>query len=114
MSQAAKTPAPAPAPARKPDPILRLLTLFSDVFDWLNYQTFYDARYQLIDPLKPAWKNIAYTPYSQIASSAPAGRTYFHRSTAHGCGCGYDGVWIYPGQCSWLAADVRNGTYQGF
>ena len=105
---------PAPAPARKPDPILRLLTLISDAFDWLNYQTFYDARYQLIDPLKPAWKNIAYTPYSQIASSAPASRTYFHRSTAHGCGCGYDGVWIYPGQCSWLAADVRNGTYQGF
>ena len=104
----------APSPAQRPDPILRLLTLISDVFDWLNYQTFYDARYQLIDPLKPAWKNIAYTPYSQIASSAPASRTYFHRSTAHGCGCGYDGVWIYPGQCASLYGELVNNSYQGF
>ena len=63
--------------SRNPKPILRLLALISDVFDWLNYQPFYDARYQLINPLKPAWKNIAYTPYSQIASSAPTGRAYF-------------------------------------
>ncbi len=105
---------PAPAPARKPDPILRLLTLISDAFDWLNYQTFYDARYQLIDPLKPAWKNIAYTPYPQIANSTPTGRTYFHRATLHGCGCGYDGVWIYPQQCSWLYGELVNNTYRGF
>ena len=96
------------------DFINRFLQFVIDLFDWLNYQTFYDARYQLIDPKKPAWKNIAYTPYSEIANSLPTGRTYFHRATYRGCGCGYDGVWIYPSQCSTLHSDVVNGYYQGY
>lgn len=39
---------------------------------------------------------------------------YFHRSTLRGCGCGYDGQYIYPSQCSWLAQDIRNGAYRGY
>ncbi len=41
-------------------------------------------------------------------------RHYFHRARLCGCGCGYDGLWIYPSQCAGLRSDVITDRYRGY
>ena len=90
--------------------ILIALTLINDLLDWLNY-TAGDPRYE-----RDMYGRIVYTPLSQLYGdqSAKFHRRYFHRCTLNGCGCGFDGIWIFPGQCATLQAQVINGTYPGY
>lgn len=79
-----------------------------DIFSRLNYY-WGDPRYTEKDG------RIEYTPLSQLYAQPecddPMYRRYFHRSSERGCGCGYDGVYIYPSQCPMLFDEIAKGMF---
>ena len=82
------------------------LSAINAFLDWLNY-TAGNPNFER----SPDGKYYYYTP----SWDDPAMRQkYFHRCTFRGCGCGYDGLWIYPVQCPTLRDDIKSGRYQGY
>lgn len=86
--------------------------MIGKILDWINL--FLDwLNFNVGNPHFERLPNgeYVYTP----AWDDPAMRQkYFHRCTLRGCGCGYDGLWIYPSQCPTLRDDVKYGRYSGF
>jgi len=101
-----------------------VLDLINAVLDELNY-TIGNPHFQK-DPdgsivYRPSWVSSGhYRGHQFIPDDGQQGPVdemavrYFHRCTLRGCGCGYDGLWIYPGNCPALRDDIKYGRYKGY
>ncbi len=86
-----------------------VLDLINAVLDELNY-SFGNPHFQKEDD-----GSIVYTPsWVDPQMRYRMQQKYFHRCTLRGCGCGYDGLWIYPGNCPALRDDIKYGRYNGY
>ncbi len=100
------------APKRSVLGLLVLLALdaINDILDWLNY-TSGNPHFQRGQDGRIVWT----PPSRRYCDDDPhLHRRYLHRATLRGCGCGYDGLWIFPSQCATLRTDVLTGTYRGY
>ncbi len=92
--------------------VMLALIAINDMLDWLNY-TSGNPHFQ-----KDPDGSIVYTPsWVDPQMRYRMQQKYFHRCTLRGCGygygCGYDGLWIYPGNCPALRDDIKYGPYNG-
>ncbi len=88
--------------------VMLALIAINDMLDWRNY-TSGNPHFQ-----KDPDGSIVYTPsWVDPQMRYRMQQKYFHRCTLRGCG--YGGLWIYPGNCpALLRDDIKYGRYNGY